>query len=95
MTVRKIALYTLILDFRGGTYVKQVEGCSPGSAIVEFAEQINISEIPGIGTPEKQSLIEQLKDEIPTPLDGRINAWCVTALLDDSLVLINIVQTER
>jgi hypothetical protein len=87
-------LYTFILDFAGGTYISQINAPSTISACVKWAEELDISGLKGVGGKNKESLINQMKEEEPRLIDGVINAWCVTAALRGGLALINIVQTE-
>jgi hypothetical protein len=87
-------LYTFVLDFAGGTYISQVNAPSTTSASVKWAKELDIFGLKGVGRKNKESLINQMKEEEPQRLDGLINAWCVTATLRGGLALINIVQTE-
>lgn len=90
----KMQLYTFILDFAGGTYISQVNAPSPTSASVKWAKELDISGLKGIGIKNKESLIKQIKEEQPQPLEGILNTWCMTACLRGGLALINIVQTD-
>ncbi len=87
--------YTFILDYKGGTYVSQVESSSNKTACFNWAKGLNISEIYGFGKSGKEKLIEQMKTETPTLLNGLINVWFVSALISGELASINFVQTEN
>lgn len=82
------------MDFADGTYISQVHAPSTPSACVKWAEELNVSELKGIGIKNKELLISQMKEEVPQPLDGIFNAWCAAAKLRGGLALINIIQTE-
>jgi hypothetical protein len=86
--------YTLIMEFVGGTYISQVSASSPKSACVKWAETLDVAQITGLGVATKKSLVEQMKDDFPVPLNGLVRAWCKTALVRGNLALINLVQTE-
>ena len=88
-----MALFTVILDFLGGTYIHQVRADSPQEASIKWAKQIDKQGVAGIDDTAAQTLIEEVVDSSPTSLDGIENVWCTTALLNNKLALINIVQT--
>jgi hypothetical protein len=88
-------LYTFIMDYDAGTYISQVAAPSPKSACVKWARRLDIQQVKGLGGKSHKSLIDEMKDESPTPLDGLFNAWCATALIRGRLALINIIQTEH
>ncbi len=88
-------LYTFIMDYAGGTYVSQVIASSPNSACVKWAQGLDVSQVSGLGQKSKETLIEEMKTEVPTAIDGLFGSWCATARIRGELALINIVQTER
>ena len=87
-------LYTFLMDFEGGTYIRQIEAPSPRQACVQWAHSIDISKIKGLGPKGKFSLSEQIEDEEITPINETINTWCVSALIHGKLALITLIQTE-
>ena len=89
-----MALFTFIMDFQGGTYISQVNASSPESACVKWAENLETSEIQGLGSKGKNFLIEEMKKEPPVALNGVSNVWCSWASIYGKSALINLVQTE-
>ena len=87
--------YTFIMEYAGGTYISQVNAPSPKSACVKWAQSLDVSQVSGMGIRSKESLIEQMKEEAPVPLNGLVNTWCRSVLIRGELGLINLVQTER
>jgi len=83
------------MEYAGGTYLSQVNAPSPKSACVKWAQGLDESQVSGMGLKSKDSLIEQMKEEAPVPLDGLVNAWCKSALVRGELALINLVQSEQ
>jgi hypothetical protein len=81
-------LFTFILDYKGGTYISQVRS-TLGDACEEW--------IRGLAEPElnnhKPELITEVQSQTPTPIDGLLNIWCVSALLQGELALVHIVKT--
>ncbi len=88
------ALFTFILDYRGGTYIRQMAGRSLKRAIQEWAESLQASEIYRLGNSGKQDLVSALNDEQPIPIEGVQNVWCFSVVARGQLALINIVKTE-
>lgn len=86
--------YTFIMDYDGGNYTSQVRAPSPKTACVKWARELEIDQMTGIGAKSKLRLIEDMKEERPTPLTERLNVWCATALIRGRLAVINIVRTE-
>jgi len=90
-----MSLYTLIMEYAGGTYISQSKAHSPKSACMKWAQKLDESQVKGLGLKGKESLIEQMKEESPVAIDGMLNAWCHSALVRGKLALINLVQTEQ
>lgn len=88
-------LYTFLMDFKGGTYIRQIEAPSPRQACVKWAQSLDTSNIEGLGIKGRTSLAEQMKDEELTPINETINTWCVSALIRGSLALITLIRTEQ
>jgi hypothetical protein len=91
-----MALFTVILDYRGGTYISQVEATEPHAALLQWAAALDPRPIAFFGKKRKQSMVKELlHDEyglyFPVALEGLLNAWCVSLPLPGSLV--NIVET--
>ena len=93
-------LYTFIADYRGGTYISQVTADEPEAALYVWAQQLEVSAIPGLGPRSKDRLLHDLQRDAeeygigPVLLDGLKNAWCAGALVRDKYMMINFVQTE-
>jgi len=45
-----MSTYTIIWEYRGGTYIKQVTAQSAELALVAWSQVLTSGEIPGIGT---------------------------------------------
>jgi hypothetical protein len=42
---------------------------------------------------KKDQLAEAFSDDKPTPLDGCVNAWCLSGIAGNELALIHIIKT--
>jgi hypothetical protein len=92
-----MALFTVILDYRGGTYVSQVEASGPRAALLAWAAALDPRQVKFLGERRKQKLIRELElDEYdlaePVALDGLRNVWCTDVSLPP-FALVNIVAT--
>jgi hypothetical protein len=88
-----MAFYTIVIDFAGGTYISQVRATSPKAAGVKGVKSLDVSQIFGLGEKTKTSLVEQLQEDNPVPLNELTNVWCTTGYVNGKFVLINIVQS--
>jgi len=79
----KLAKFTFILEFGGGTYIRQVRAATPQGALRKLAA----------GTDAKAKLFRALADGGVVAIDGIANCWCSTASHRGELALVNIVET--
>ena len=92
-----MATYTVILDYRGGTYIAQVLAGNARAALVKWAKQIKPNEIQHLGPKRQAKLASDIESNYanlytPTPLQGLVNAWCSSTPLSGGIV--HIVRTE-
>jgi len=89
--------YTLIVEFRGGTYINQVIASNVDLAIIAWIEQLKISRKPikYLGTKTLAEISQEAKDYDNTPkaLDGVDNVWCTSFCTKVGFFLINIIKT--
>jgi hypothetical protein len=83
------------MEYRGGTYISQVNGRSANQAVRRWATNLDPKPIAEFSERRKRELIRWLdgRGDKPVPLDGLTNAWCTSALVSGSSALINIVAT--
>jgi hypothetical protein len=82
---KKLAKFTVILEFRGGTYIRQVRASSPKSALKKVADR----------TDSRSKVFCALLDEKPVAIEGVTNCWCSTTSYQAQLALVNIVKTAE
>lgn len=89
-------LYTIRMDYRGGTYITQISAPTELKACIKWANDLDLSSHKYIGPKGKRDLIEEMhdKDMKPVLLQECINAWCTCALIRGTCAHINIVQTD-
>ena len=88
-----MGLYTVILEYAGGTYIGQVHAADVGGAVRSWAEGVATGSIrelpPGVGP----ALAGELAGDEPTPLAGLRGVWCCTASVHGRLGLVNLVHS--
>jgi hypothetical protein len=87
-------IYTLVLDYKGGTYISQRKARTPKEACLKWADQLDPKPIFGMGTTGKALLQKELAGEEGVLIQGLKNVWCVTVLVHGKGAQINIIQTE-
>ena len=83
------------MEFRGGTYISQVEDSSLDVAMYKWAENLPVNEIQYIGKKSKNELIKRMlgKEDYPVLLEGMDNVWCYSGCLKVGFFLVNIVAS--
>jgi hypothetical protein len=86
-------LYTMLLEYNGGTYVSQVSGNTVGVAIKKWAKAVTNQDLENWGLTRTE--VTGLTNDNPLPLVGCSNVWCLTDSAKKGLILVNVVATER
>jgi hypothetical protein len=94
------SLFTIIMEYRGGTYIAQVAATRHEMALKHWARQIDPSDIAHFGKSRKAELIKRIDEWVAerrtaSAINGTVNVWCHTETIGGSLMLINLVATER
>lgn len=93
-------LFTCVADYRGGTYISQVEASDISAAVHAWAQNLETEAIAKFGHKSKSKLIKDLKrdDEdgrLCRSVSGLENVWCVITRVRDKLMIVDFIQTER
>jgi hypothetical protein len=89
-----MALFTVLLEFDGGTYIAQLRASSPRTAIAKYAAQLVDNSAVG-RLPARKRLAETLSVEVPVAIEGMRKVWCCSASIGRKLALVNIVQMSE
>ena len=89
-------LYTIIFEYREGTYIGQIKAKDESQALVKWGENLDCDSIAFMAEKLKTKLNEQIAKELqyspPALLNGTKNVWCAGLLL---LGLVNIIKTDK
>jgi hypothetical protein len=86
-------LYTMLLEYNGGTYVSQVPGNTVEVAIKKWAKAVSGHDLKSWGLTRAEVI--RLSHDNPLPLENCSNVWCLTNSTEKSLILLNVIATER
>jgi len=90
-----MSLYTLIIDFDGGTYVTQSDAVNTLDAPKNCIANWDISDLQDVLTEQDKSIIlTELREEEFIPLKGIKNVWCGGVHLHQHFLTLNLVKTE-
>ena len=84
--------YTFVLEFLGGTYVRQATGESPEAALRAWLRLAGEEEFEWAS--HRAELLRAVCDEVPVPIEGCQNVWCISGVAGEYLFLIHIVATD-
>ncbi len=75
-----MSFYTVVFEYRGGTYGSQVHAADEHEAFVYWASQLRFDEIQYFDENLKTQLMNDTKDDEHQPilLSGLNRVWCAT-----------------
>ena len=84
----------------GGTYLAQVTAENANQAVIVWAEQLEVKDIPNLGPKSKADLIKDLQcnqDEGsgPIPINGLINVWFDSLIVRGKSMLLDVFKTDE
>lgn len=89
-------LYTVILDYAGGTYISQVTAPDEVEAVRSWAKVFwEENQIPKTSRYLANTVYKEVQNDWkkPVAVNAVVAVWCFTALFRGQLVLLNIVKT--
>jgi hypothetical protein len=84
-------LYTLVLDYAGGTYVSQVTAATEREALTQWTAKLSTEQIAGYASGEVAEVYERGVHLVP--LTGLKGVWCGSADGQRDLALVNVIKT--
>jgi hypothetical protein len=88
-----IKLYTIILEYRGGTYISQVSADSPSAALLKWPSELEDGLLAELGITRNE-LSNILKSGQAVPINGCVSVWCISGSVKNDLALMNIIATD-
>lgn len=85
-------LFTILCEFRGGTYVSQIRASNEQHAFEAWADVLRRDQ--PMGAEADQIATEAAEATEPlNALNGLSGVWCWSAIVEGQLVLTNIVRS--
>lgn len=88
-----MTLFTIILDYAGGTYISQVEAENVQEAFRTWLAKLRSDRIADAVSHEVADGFAATEPDL-VPLNGLEGVWCGSALARDELALLNLVRTS-
>lgn len=86
--------YTIVCEYRGGTYVSQVVGDDVCEAVRLWTDYLLREEpIPRCSTLLARSVASSLDDDPPVSLDGLSGVWSISGTYGGNFMLANVVES--
>jgi hypothetical protein len=81
-------LFTIILDYRGGTYIRQARAGSPKKALLQSIQDFDV-----ISSTTKTQIASETANENIVEVAATRGVWCTSVTLRGKLGLFHIVAT--
>jgi hypothetical protein len=91
-TIVVMALFTVLLEFDGGTYISQLRAPSAHLAATKHVTLLVSNKAIGTLATRKR-LAVRLAGDKPVGIEGLRNVWCCSATVGKKFALVNIVAT--
>jgi hypothetical protein len=88
----RYSTYTFVIEFLGGTYVRQGSGESPELALRTWLRLAGEAELEW--AQYRKELLRALSEQTAVPIEGCHNVWCMSGLAGEHLFLIHIIGTD-
>lgn len=94
MTQRKAKLFTFVLDYRGGTYISQIESDSVSLSLRKWLDVVDLDEVWGLTNRGRSRFREALLSHDLAAVDRVSNVWCASGRVRGALATVHVVQTS-
>jgi len=84
-------LFTIMMEYHGGTYISQVRASDLSSVLTLWGENLRDQDLKDWKLT--RSDVERVIARTPILLDSLESAWCATETAKRGLILVNIVKT--
>ena len=92
-----MGLFTVIADYRGGTYIAQVSASNVKQALRKWADHLALPRGSFVGATTKSRLVDAARDaeEIPVKIDGTVNVWFWNPLNVRPTIEVHLIRTQH
>ena len=88
-------LYTLVLDFHGGTYITQFEADAPTDAVAAWCKELEDEQLLGDASfaVAEGIMIDAIENHL-VEVEGLHHVWCAATTGGGPLALLNVIETR-
>jgi hypothetical protein len=86
-------LYTVVLEYKGGTYIGQASADTPKAVLSDWASKTTNSHLKEWGVTHEE--LSKIASDNLVPIDGCLNVWCASGSTRGGLVLVNVIATDE
>jgi hypothetical protein len=83
------------MEFKGGTYISQVNAEHLIEALAKWGKQSEPNEIKHLGIKGKSEIITQLEEIELTNIRGMKNVWFSSLSIKNGFITFNVVKTSK
>jgi len=96
-TFGNMALWTVIADHRGGTYISQVRASSASQAIIAWSKSLPNLRASFLGAKTKLRVAAAARDkqEKPVPIETTRNVWYWNPLSLRPAMVVHLIKTSE
>ena len=88
-------LYTLVLDFHGGTYITQFVAETAVDAVSAWCRELQDEELLGeVSSDVAEGIMIDAIENRLVQVEGLQHVWCAAATVDGALALLNVIETR-
>lgn len=89
-------LYTLVLDFHGGTYITQFDAETATDAVAAWCRELQEEQLLGeVSSDVAEGIMIDAIENRLVEVEGLHGAWCAAATVEGELALLNVIITQR
>jgi hypothetical protein len=90
----EMAMFTILMEYKGGTYLSQVESGDVREAVEKWATSFNYEAVEGMTASSKEVVLEDIMHEDPASVSGLTNTWACCIQIENDVALLHIIRTE-
>lgn len=91
----EMSMFTFVLDYRGGTYISQVEALNVTEALGRWVDVVDLKHIYGLTNRSKAVFREGFLETRIVRVRGVVGVWSVSALVRGKLAGVHVVETKK
>ncbi|UXI04138.1 hypothetical protein [Photobacterium sp. TY1-4] len=89
-----MAVYTLVLEYDGATYLSQVEAGNEQTALHAWCHELDVCAIDGFPLADSAELLSGLQDLMPSAVGHLTNVWDVRFAVGHDVAILHLIKTD-